>query len=118
MPPMIVAVGMVMQRIEGCSDLEAVDPVTLLHEYVTALGALLRGDTVTTAGRYVSLDGVRLDWPPVVAPALLVGAGGLRSLRLSGQIASGTILTGGTSPDGVRQARRHFDEGRRAAGRP
>ena len=60
---------------------------------------------------------MRLDWPPVTVPALLAGAGGPRSLRLSGQIADGTILTGGTSPDGVRQARRHIDEGRLAAGR-
>lgn len=92
-------------------------PLTLLQEYVAALGALLRGEAVTTAGRYVSLDGVRLDWPPVRVPALLVGAGGPHSLRLSGQIADATILTGGTSPDGVRQARRHIDEGRIAADR-
>jgi alkanesulfonate monooxygenase SsuD/methylene tetrahydromethanopterin reductase-like flavin-dependent oxidoreductase (luciferase family) len=92
-------------------------PVTLLHEYVTTLGALLRGEAVTTAGRYVDLDRVRLDWPPVTAPALLAGAIGPRSLRVSGQVADGTILTGGTSPDGVRQARRHIDKGRRTAGR-
>jgi alkanesulfonate monooxygenase SsuD/methylene tetrahydromethanopterin reductase-like flavin-dependent oxidoreductase (luciferase family) len=92
-------------------------PVTLLHEYATALGALLRGEAVTTTGRYVNLDNVRLDWPPDAAPALVVGAGGPRSLRLSGQIADATILTGGTSPDGVRQARRYIDEGRLAAGR-
>ena len=60
---------------------------------------------------------MRLHWPPVTVPALLAGAGGPRSLRLSGQIADGTILTGGTSPDGAQQARRHIDEGRLAAGR-
>jgi len=92
-------------------------PVTLLREYMTALRVLLRGEDVTTTGRYVNLDGVRLDWPPVVVPPLLAGAGRPRTLQLSGQVADGTILTGGTSPDGVRQARRHIDEGRHAAGR-
>jgi alkanesulfonate monooxygenase SsuD/methylene tetrahydromethanopterin reductase-like flavin-dependent oxidoreductase (luciferase family) len=112
-----VGVGHGVQDWMGKVGARVESPVTLLHEYVTALGALLRGEAVTTAGRYVSLDGVRLDWPPVTVPALLAGAGGPRSLRLSGQIADGTILTGGTSPDGVRQARRHIDEGRLAAGR-
>ena len=92
-------------------------PVTLLSEHLTALAALFRGEVVTTAGRYVNLEGVRLDWPPKTAPALVVGAGRPRTLRLAGRIADGTILTGGTSPDGVRQARRHIDEGRAAAGR-
>ena len=55
--------------------------------------------------------------PPVTVPALLVGARGPRSLRLSAQIADGTILTEGTSPDGVRAARRHIDKGSLAAGR-
>jgi hypothetical protein len=47
-------------------------PVTLLREYLDALRALLRGDTVTAAGRYVRLDGVALGWarpePPPGAP--------------------------------------------------
>jgi alkanesulfonate monooxygenase SsuD/methylene tetrahydromethanopterin reductase-like flavin-dependent oxidoreductase (luciferase family) len=112
-----VGVGHGVQDWMGQVGARVESPVTLLHEYATALGALLRGEAVTTAGRYVSLDGVCLDWPPTTVPPLLVGAGGPRSLRLSGQIAEGTILTGGTSPDGVRAARRHIDEGRLAAGR-
>jgi len=112
-----VGVGHGVQDWMGKVGARVESPVTLLHEYVTALGALLRDEAVTTAGRYVNLDRVRLDWPPVTVPALLAGAGGPRSLRLSGQIADGTILTAGTSPDGVRQARRHIDEGRLAAGR-
>src|SRR6266508_2922396 len=62
-------------------------PITLLREYVVAL------------------------------PALLAGAVGPRSLRLCGELADGTILTGGTTEDGVREARRLVEEGRRAAGR-
>ncbi len=70
-------------------------PITLLREYVVALRALLRGEEVTTEGTYVRLDKVALDWPPKPAPALLAGAVGPRSLRLCGEIADGTILTGG-----------------------
>lgn len=92
-------------------------PLTLLSEYLTALRALLRGEEVTTEGRYVRLDRVALDWPPAAAPAVLAGASGPRSLRLCGELADGTILTAGTSPDGVREARRLVDEGRAAAGR-
>lgn len=97
---------------------ERVDsPVTLLREYVVALRALLHGAEVTTEGRYVRLDRVALDWPPAVVPGVLVGAVGPRTLRLSGELADGTILTGGTTPDGVRQARALVDEGRTIGGR-
>jgi alkanesulfonate monooxygenase SsuD/methylene tetrahydromethanopterin reductase-like flavin-dependent oxidoreductase (luciferase family) len=91
--------------------------MTLLREYLTALRALLRGEQVTTQGRYVRLDAVALDWPPASAAPVLAGATGPRSLRLSGEAADGTILTGGTSPDGVREARRLVDEGRKTGGR-
>jgi len=102
----IVGVGHGVQDWMGQVGARATSPMTLLREYVTALQRLLRGETVTTAGRYVNLDGVRLDWPPDPAPKLLIGATGPKTLRLSGELAAGTILTGGTSPDGVREARR------------
>jgi alkanesulfonate monooxygenase SsuD/methylene tetrahydromethanopterin reductase-like flavin-dependent oxidoreductase (luciferase family) len=92
-------------------------PVTLLREYLTALRALLRGEQVTAEGRYVRLDRVALDWPPASAPAVLAGAVGPRSLRLAGEVADGTILTGGTPPERLRGARRLVDDGRAAAGR-
>jgi alkanesulfonate monooxygenase SsuD/methylene tetrahydromethanopterin reductase-like flavin-dependent oxidoreductase (luciferase family) len=92
-------------------------PLTLLEEYAKALRALLAGEQVTTAGRYVSLDQVRLHWPPSQPPALLAGGQGPRTLRLCGRIADGTVLVAGTTPDGVREARRLVDEGRAAAGR-
>jgi alkanesulfonate monooxygenase SsuD/methylene tetrahydromethanopterin reductase-like flavin-dependent oxidoreductase (luciferase family) len=92
-------------------------PMTLLREHLTALRALLRGDRVNTQGRYVRLDDVALDWPPTSAPRVLVGATGPRTLRLSGELADGTILTARTTPDEVRGARGLLGEGRLAAGR-
>jgi alkanesulfonate monooxygenase SsuD/methylene tetrahydromethanopterin reductase-like flavin-dependent oxidoreductase (luciferase family) len=92
-------------------------PMTLLREHLTALRALLAGERVSVTGRYVRLDAVALDWPPLSPPAVLAGATGPRSLRLCGEAADGTILTAGTTPDGIRQARLLVDEGRAEAGR-
>ncbi|MEU0526872.1 LLM class flavin-dependent oxidoreductase [Streptomyces niveus] len=95
-------------------------PVTLLREHLLALRALLAGERVTTDGRYVKLDAVALDWPPPTVPAppaVFAGATGPRTMRLTGEAADGTILTGGTTPDEVRRSRQLIAEGRESAGR-
>jgi len=92
-------------------------PMTLLREYTVALYALLHGETVTTHGRYVHLDGVGLDWPPSVVPPLLVGGIRPRTVGLAGELADGLILPGGLSPDDIRDALGHFHRDREA-GRP
>ncbi|HEY4453024.1 MAG TPA: LLM class flavin-dependent oxidoreductase [Pseudonocardiaceae bacterium] len=76
----------------GQAGVRAQSPMTLLREHVTALRALLRGERLTVCGRYVNLDDVALKWPPVSPPPVLIGATGPRSLRLSGEIADGSIL--------------------------
>jgi alkanesulfonate monooxygenase SsuD/methylene tetrahydromethanopterin reductase-like flavin-dependent oxidoreductase (luciferase family) len=96
---------------------QAESPMTLLREYLTALRALLRGEKLTVNGRYVRLTGVALDRPPASPPALYAAAAGPRSLRLSGEIADGTILTSSTAPGQVREARRLVHEGRERGGR-
>jgi alkanesulfonate monooxygenase SsuD/methylene tetrahydromethanopterin reductase-like flavin-dependent oxidoreductase (luciferase family) len=108
----LVGVGHGVQDWMKQVGVKAESPVTLLREYVTALRSLLRGEEVTVTGRYVQLDHVALGWPP----ELLAGAIGPRSLRLCGEHADGTILTGDTPPDGVKNARLLIDEGR-ATGR-
>ena len=80
-------------------------PLTLLREYVVALRALLHGQEVTVSGRYVNLDRVQLAWPPDPVPEILLGAEGPKSKTLSGEVGDGTILVGGTTPDGIRQSR-------------
>ncbi|MFJ1553856.1 LLM class flavin-dependent oxidoreductase [Streptomyces mirabilis] len=113
----ILGVGHGVQDWMGQVGARAESPVTLLREHLDALRALLRGERVSMDGRYVKLDGVALDWPPAGAPEVLAGAGGPRSLRLSGAAADGTVLTAATGPEGVRRARRLIDEGRESAGR-
>ena len=82
----------------------AASPMTLLREWVTAVRALLAGETVTTSGSYVRLSGVALDWPPAVVPPLLVGARGPRTIGLAGECADGMVLDAGNTPDTVRSA--------------
>jgi alkanesulfonate monooxygenase SsuD/methylene tetrahydromethanopterin reductase-like flavin-dependent oxidoreductase (luciferase family) len=82
----------------------AASPVTLLREWVTAIRALLHGQTVTVTGPYVRLRDVALDWPPGTVLPLLVGARGPKTLILAGEIADGLVLDAGITPDGVRQA--------------
>ena len=112
-----LAVGHGVQSWMGQVGARVESPVTLLREYLGALRALLAGERVTTSGRYVSLDGVALDWPPPAPTPILAGATGPKSLRLCGEAADGTVLVAGTTPAGVRAARALVDEGRASAGR-
>ncbi|MET7734685.1 LLM class flavin-dependent oxidoreductase [Streptomyces sp. NPDC005402] len=113
----VLGVGHGVQDWMGQVGARAESPLTLLREYLVALRALLAGERVTTRGRYVSLDGVALDWPPDGPVEVLTGATGPRTLRLAGEAADGTMLTAATPPEGVRRARRLIDEGRQKAGR-
>lgn len=91
-------------------------PLTLLHEYATALRPLLHGETVSMRGRFVNLADARLVWPPRTPPPLYVGAHGPRTLRLAGEVGDGVIFQLGVSPDGVRNALGTVGEGRAARG--
>jgi 5,10-methylenetetrahydromethanopterin reductase len=74
-------------------------PLTLLEEYLAALKPLLAGETVTVAGRYVQLDGVRLAFAPDVVPPVLAGVRGPRSMAVSGRVTDGTILAEPLTPE-------------------
>lgn len=97
-------------------------PLTLLREHLAAIGSLLRGEEVSTRGRYVTLDTVRLAYPPSVLPPLLVGGRGPRTLALGASHADGVILDDAT-PEGrpdvgrVRSVIEHLGEVRTRAGR-
>lgn len=93
-------------------------PMRLLREYTVAVRELVHGRRVTSAGRYVRLDGVALDWPPDEVPPLLVGARGPKTMQLAGELADGVILDSGTTPAGVRAALGHVRSARTAAAPP
>lgn len=92
-------------------------PLTALAEHIQAIRALLAGESVSMAGDYVRLDGVRLDHPPANAPAVLAGVRGPRSLDLSGRMADGTILAWPLTGPYIAQAREAIEQGRLTAGR-
>jgi len=74
-------------------------PLTLLGEYIQALRQLLTGQRVDYGGRYVRLRDARLVHPPSVVPPVLAGVRGPRSLRLSGEVAQGTVLAEPVTPE-------------------
>ncbi len=100
-----VGVGHGVQRWMGQVGARVESPLTLLREYLAALQALLRGEEVTVSGRYVSLDAVKLDWPPDGHTPVYAGGEGPRSLQLIAEAADGAILVAGTPVEEVRRVR-------------
>jgi len=92
-------------------------PLTLMREYVPALRALLAGDELDVEGRYVTLRGVRLDYPPATAPRVYAAAEGPKTLVLSGEVADGTVLDSGHTPEEVAASVRAIREARAGVGR-
>jgi hypothetical protein len=88
-----------------------------LEETITATKQLLQGQDPDASGRYRSLSGYTLEFPPAVAPPISAGVVGPKSLHLSGRVADGTILPESTGPDEVAKARAAINAGRAEAGR-
>ncbi|MEU4625644.1 LLM class flavin-dependent oxidoreductase [Actinoplanes sp. NPDC023801] len=101
----IITVGHGVQDWMGQVGARVASPLTLLREHVSALKALLAGETVTTSGRYVQLDKVKLDYPPPGAAPVYAGATGPRTRALACEIADGILLTAGTPVEEVAAVR-------------
>jgi len=110
-------VGHGVQRWMAQTGSRVASPLTLMREYVPALRQLLAGDEVTTSGRFVQLDRVRLAWPPVVVPPVYAAGEGPKTLHLTGEVADGTVLTGGTTVERAAEAVAAIAMGRAAAER-
>ena len=114
---LLPGVGHGVQRWMAQTGSRVASPLTLMKEYVPALRQLLAGDEVTTEGRYVQLDRVRLDWPPAVVPPVYAAGEGPKTLHLTGEVADGTVLTGGTTLERAAAAVASIAAGRSAAER-
>ncbi|GAA1985188.1 LLM class flavin-dependent oxidoreductase [Catenulispora subtropica] len=85
--------------------------MALLEETLTVVGALLRGESVTMAGREVRLEDVRLVHPPEVVPPLFAAAVRTKTLELAGRCAQGTVIAEGHGPKDVEVARAAAERG-------
>jgi 5,10-methylenetetrahydromethanopterin reductase len=79
-------------------------PVAALGEVITAVRALLAGETVNVEGRYVQLRDVTLVQPPDPALPVLAGVRGPKSLAAAGRCADGVVLAELTGPTAVAAA--------------
>jgi alkanesulfonate monooxygenase SsuD/methylene tetrahydromethanopterin reductase-like flavin-dependent oxidoreductase (luciferase family) len=97
--------------------LEPASPLRSLREALASTRRLLDGEKLTEVGEYFTFDNVHLDHAPDVPVPLYLGVHGPASLRLSGELAEGTLLGWFSSPGYVAWARERIDEGRTRAGR-
>lgn len=109
-------IGHGVQEWMGQVGARAASPLTLLEEYGVALAALLRGEEVSVAGRYVTLEAVRLAWPPEDPLPLLVGAEGPKTMAVAGRVGDGVISTWIDDATFVRD--RELADAARAEARP
>ena len=97
---------------------EAGSKLALLEESIVAVRGLLSGETVVLKGREVTVDGLRLVFPPAEVPPLVTGVVGPKSLKLSGRVADGTILADGVGPEQLAVALAAIGPGRATGERP
>lgn len=72
--------------------------MTCLSETARASRALWNGEHVDFQGEWVTLDGVRLEWPPSRAPELSLGVRGPKGMDLAAELGAGVILAEGSGP--------------------
>lgn len=102
----------------GQAGAKPASPLTLLAEHATAIRHLLTGETVTTSGRYVQLDEVKLDWPPDPIPPLMIGGFGPKSVALAAELGDGNLFGNAFTDDQVRDLIAAVRAAKTAAGRP
>ncbi|GAA3619683.1 LLM class flavin-dependent oxidoreductase [Microlunatus ginsengisoli] len=107
---LIPGIGHGVQDWMGQAGVRASSPLTLLREYATALRRLLAGEEVTTEGRYVRLDRVRLDWPPEAHVPLAIGADGPKSVAVAGELGDVFLLSAARSAEQITAARTVLDQ--------
>jgi alkanesulfonate monooxygenase SsuD/methylene tetrahydromethanopterin reductase-like flavin-dependent oxidoreductase (luciferase family) len=91
-------------------------PIAIMRDYLTALRALLAGETVTCEGPGVRLRDASLgvsNLPPV---PIQLGALGPQMVRLAGELADGALLNWAT-PKRIAESRRLVAEGAARRGR-
>jgi alkanesulfonate monooxygenase SsuD/methylene tetrahydromethanopterin reductase-like flavin-dependent oxidoreductase (luciferase family) len=94
---------------------QAIPPITMMRDYLTAVRGLLAGEKVDYEGKAVTLHGVSLTFKPPRVPVFL-GALGPQMLRLAGEAADGAALNWCT-PEQIAYSRERMEAGARKVGR-
>src|SRR5687768_13804170 len=81
------------------------DRLVALEEVVRATRALLRGETVTTAGACVRLQDGRREAAREAPPPVLVGTTGGRGIAIAGRSADGLVVPEGASEAALEWAK-------------
>ncbi len=93
-------------------------PMAVMRACVSSVRSLLRGAELTTGDGPFHFDRVQLTYPESGEPTPVhMGVTGPNMLRLSGEIADGSVLSVTAGDEYVRWARQRIDEGRLRAGR-
>jgi alkanesulfonate monooxygenase SsuD/methylene tetrahydromethanopterin reductase-like flavin-dependent oxidoreductase (luciferase family) len=92
-------------------------PLTALRECVVSLRRLLAGERVTVRGEVFGFDAVELTHAPRETLPITMGLVNEKGLRLSGEIADGTVLSVLAGTEYVRWARRQIADGQAEGGR-
>jgi 5,10-methylenetetrahydromethanopterin reductase len=91
-------------------------PLGAIRECITSVRRLLDGETLDEKGVNFEFNEVRLTHPPPERTPLYIGALGPKMLRLSGEIADGTVGSGLATTAYIRWAREQIAAGAEAAG--
>ncbi|TDD58098.1 LLM class flavin-dependent oxidoreductase [Kribbella antibiotica] len=97
-------IGHGVQEWMGQMGVRPKSPLTALDEVTTTVTRLLAGESVSFEGKVVQLRDVKLEAPPAVAPPILLGVQGPKSMALAGRVAGGLVLAEGASAAYVRQS--------------
>ncbi len=100
------AYGAEYRRMHGLPEMPI---VAMMRDYVTTLRGLLNAETVTYAGKVVTLQGMKVAGRPIAVPIYL-SALGPQMLRLSGELADGVCLNW-TTPEQRVWCRERIAEG-------
>jgi 5,10-methylenetetrahydromethanopterin reductase len=92
-------------------------PLSAMRECIVNVRALLAGEEVTFEGRVFKFDAIQLVHLPQEQLPIYTGIVNEKGLRLSGEIADGTVLSVLAGPTYVRWARERIAEGAAEAGR-
>jgi alkanesulfonate monooxygenase SsuD/methylene tetrahydromethanopterin reductase-like flavin-dependent oxidoreductase (luciferase family) len=91
-------------------------PIAIMRNYLTAVRALLTGETVTSEGPGVHLRGVSLGTANLPGVPIQLGALGPQMVRLAGELADGALLNW-ANPQRIAESRRLVAEGADRRGR-